>query len=117
MAISEQQQMQAAKVAHQVNRVLSAFNGDAPKSDWSALTEEEKHCLYVGINAIIANPALTSRDSHELWMNTQIKMGWTYGPVIDRVNKQHPCLVPFDSLEPQDKLKDDVFLTIVKSFL
>jgi hypothetical protein len=39
--------------------------------------------------------------------------GWTYGPVEILSLKQHPCLVPYDSLPLHQKAKDHLFISIV----
>ncbi|XP_071656899.1 ryanodine receptor 1 isoform X4 [Patagioenas fasciata] len=39
---------------------------------------------------------------HELWAQTRIEQGWTYGPVRDDNRRLHPCLLSFHELpEPE----------------
>jgi len=40
---------------------------------------------------------------HDTWAATRIEMGWSYGPKIDDVRKEHPCLVPYTKLPEADK--------------
>lgn len=43
---------------------------------------------------------------HEVWAQSRISEGWTYGPVRDDAKKQHPCLVPYDELPEFEKEYD-----------
>lgn len=43
---------------------------------------------------------------HEVWAQSRMAEGWTYGPVRDDVKKQHPCLVPYDELPEIEKEYD-----------
>lgn len=43
---------------------------------------------------------------HEVWAQSRMAEGWTYGPVRDDVKKQHPCLVPYHELPEIEKEYD-----------
>ena len=43
---------------------------------------------------------------HERWMQSMLDEGWTYGPELDEVKKQHPCLVLWKELPEGEKEKD-----------
>lgn len=47
-----------------------------------------------------------AENTHDVWAAGRIAQGWTYGPVRDDVNKQHPCLVPYDQLPDSEKEYD-----------
>lgn len=47
-----------------------------------------------------------SRNVHEVWAQTRISQGWTYGDERDDEQKTHPCLVPFDELPDSEKEYD-----------
>lgn len=40
---------------------------------------------------------------HEVWAQSRIEQGWTYGPVRNDALKQHPCLVPYEQLPEEEK--------------
>lgn len=52
------------------------------------------------LNTLLENLA---ENTHEVWAAERMKYGWTYGPQRDDVNKQHPCLVPYDQLPESEK--------------
>ena len=37
-----------------------------------------------------------ARNVHEVWAESRISQGWTYGAQRDARQKTHPCLVPYD---------------------
>lgn len=47
-----------------------------------------------------------ARNVHEVWAQTRIKQGWTYGEQRDDEKKLHPCLVPYEELPEDEKLYD-----------
>lgn len=49
---------------------------------------------------------LLSKNTHEVWAQNRIKQGWTYGEKRDDVQKQHPCLVPYEELPESEKEYD-----------
>ena len=47
-----------------------------------------------------------AKNVHDVWAAGRIKDGWTYGPVRNDANKQHPCLVPYEELPEEEKAYD-----------
>lgn len=45
-------------------------------------------------------------NAHEVWSAARMAQGWTWGPVRDDAQKQHPCLIPYDQLPESEKLLD-----------
>lgn len=43
---------------------------------------------------------------HEVWAQTRIEQGWSYGPERDDEKKHHPCLVPYEELPEAEKEYD-----------
>lgn len=52
--------------------------------------------------------------SHDLWVDKSIKLGWKYGKEYDPDKKIHPDLVSYDKLNPKEKVKDEVFIRLVE---
>ena len=46
---------------------------------------------------------LMSKNVHEVWAETRIKQGWTYGEKRNDNLKTHPCLVPYIDLPEEEK--------------
>lgn len=47
-----------------------------------------------------------ARNVHEIWSQTRISQGWTYGPERNDAEKKHPCLVPYEELPEEEKVYD-----------
>lgn len=47
-----------------------------------------------------------SKNVHEVWAETRIQQGWTYGEQRNDELKTHPCLVPYEELPESEKEYD-----------
>lgn len=47
-----------------------------------------------------------SKNVHEVWAETRISQGWTYGEQRNDELKTHPCLVPYEELPESEKEYD-----------
>ena len=47
-----------------------------------------------------------SENVHDVWAETRIKQGWTYGPKRNDEKKTHPCLVSYEELPDEEKEYD-----------
>lgn len=47
-----------------------------------------------------------SKNVHEVWAQTRISQGWTYGEERNDTEKKHPCLVPYEELSEEEKEYD-----------
>ena len=47
-----------------------------------------------------------SKNVHEVWAETRIKQGWTYGDQRNDELKTHPCLIPYEDLPEEEKEYD-----------
>ena len=47
-----------------------------------------------------------SKNVHDVWAETRIKQGWTYGSERNDELKTHPCLVPYEELPDVEKEYD-----------
>jgi hypothetical protein len=50
-------------------------------------------------------------------MEEKIVAGWRYGPVKDVKNREHPCMVEYDELPMEQRVKDFIFLSIARTLL
>lgn len=47
-----------------------------------------------------------AKNVHEVWAETRISQGWTYGEQRDDGRKTHPCLIPYEELPEEEKEYD-----------
>lgn len=47
-----------------------------------------------------------ARNVHEVWAQTRMEQGWTYGAERNDAQKKHPCLVAYDELSEEEKTFD-----------
>lgn len=59
--------------------------------------------LPVELNELVEKMA---ENVHEVWAQSRISQGWTYGAERSDALKQHPCLVPYNELPEVEKAYD-----------
>lgn len=47
-----------------------------------------------------------AKNVHEVWAQSRIEQGWTYGNERSDALKTHPCLVPYEELPEVEKAYD-----------
>lgn len=47
-----------------------------------------------------------AKNVHEVWAQTRVSQGWTYGEERNDANKKHPCLVAYEELSEEEKTYD-----------
>ncbi|MBO4607785.1 MAG: Ryanodine receptor Ryr [Prevotella sp.] len=47
-----------------------------------------------------------AKNVHEIWSETRISQGWSYGPERNDAEKKHPCLLPYEQLPEEEKVYD-----------
>ena len=47
-----------------------------------------------------------AKNVHDVWAESRISQGWTYGPERNDALKTHPCLVPYEDLPEVEKAYD-----------
>ncbi len=55
------------------------------------------------LNVLIEQMA---KNVHEVWAQSRIEQGWTYGNERSDALKQHPCLIPYEELPEVEKAYD-----------
>lgn len=49
---------------------------------------------------------LMAKNVHEVWAQTRISQGWTYGEERNDDKKTHPCLIPYEELPESEREYD-----------
>lgn len=47
-----------------------------------------------------------AKNVHEVWAQSRIEQGWTYGEERSDALKHHPCLIPYEDLPEVEKAYD-----------
>ena len=47
-----------------------------------------------------------AKNVHEVWAQSRIEQGWSYGSERNDVLKHHPCLIPYEQLPEVEKAYD-----------
>ena len=47
-----------------------------------------------------------AKNVHDVWAESRISQGWTYGSERNDALKHHPCLVPYEELPEVEKAYD-----------
>jgi hypothetical protein len=101
-----------ARVCHEVNRAYCQALGDNSQSAWEEAPEWQRVSARMGVDLHLAGN-FGPEASHIAWMRQKQEEGWAYGPAKDPELKQHPCMLPFDELPPEQQAKDFIFRAIV----
>lgn len=105
----------AARLAHEVNRVYCQHLGDHNQPTWEDAPEWQKESVRNGILHRLDNPYSTPEDSHKNWLKHKEADGWIWGPVKDVEAKQHPCMLPYSELPADQRAKDYLFVAAAKA--
>lgn len=106
-----------ARVCHEANRAYALSLGDETVNRWDTAQQWQRDAAIEGVQYRIANPYASPAAQHEEWVKNREARGWTLGPVKDDVEKTHPCLVPYDQLPAEQKVKDSLFAAIVQALI
>lgn len=104
-----------ARICHSAMDTYRESIGERPFGPWEKLPEWRKRCEVEWVENAIANPGMTPKMAHDIWVSEYSYAGWTFGPVRDVKNKKHPCLVRWDRLPGYQKLKDELFLSVART--
>ena len=50
-----------------------------------------------------AETEAVAENTHEVWSQSRLSEGWTYGPRRDDAKLKHPCLIPYADLPEVEK--------------
>lgn len=107
----------AAAAAHEVNRAYCRHIGDDSQPPWRLAPQWQRDSAIAGVRFIMDNPNATPADQHQSWLTIKLNEGWSYGPVKNPETKEHPCILPYEDLPPEQRFKDTLFGAVVRSLL
>lgn len=104
---------QIAKICHEANRAYCECLGDNLLAIWEESPEWQRKSSINGVEFRLANPGTSPEDIHRNWLVEKTEAGWVYGETKDAEKKTHPCILPYDKLPQEQKVKDILFISIV----
>ena len=104
-----------ARVAHETNRAYCESINDFSQIPWDGAPDWQKNSSIKGVEFSLDNPDAPASAQHEAWLKDKISEGWKYGEVKDPEKKEHPCCVPYDELPIEQKVKDALFVGVVRA--
>ena len=107
----------AARAAHEANRILCLALGDKSQPTWENAPEWQKNSAINGVLNMKLDPSMTPEQSHANWMRHKEADGWVYGEVKNPDTKEHPCMVPYEQLPEDQRLKDHLYGIVVRAAL
>ena len=103
-----------ARTCHETNRILQTANNEEPSLPWHLAPKWQKDSAIEGVlNALNGQ---TAEELHISWVEHKLAEGWIWGPVKDEALKTHPCIDSYSELPEEQKIKDEMFRAVVKSF-
>ena len=104
-----------ARLCHEVNRGYCEGIGDHSQVPWEQAPESVRQSAIKGVRYALKHPEATPESQHQVWMDDKIKEGFVYGPEKDLEKKTHHCLVPYGELPEAQRVKDYLFLAVVRA--
>lgn len=108
---------QIARVCHAANAEYCRSIGDNSQPEWDMAPSWQQDSARMGVQAIIDNPDQTPKMSHDSWRAQKVAEGWKWGPKKDPEKKEHHCMVDYSELPIEQRVKDYIFLGVVKAML
>ena len=105
-----------ARICHEANRAYCMTIGDHSQPSWDLAPHWQKQSAIDGVKSALDNKGITAKDSHDGWMALKEKEGWHYGHMKAPEKLEHPCMVSWDELPEEQKIKDELFIAIVNVF-
>lgn len=102
-----------AKASHEANRLYCASLGDHSQVAWEDAPEWHRDSLRKGVAGALGGN--TPEQSHEGWLAIKRRAGWIWGPTKDTDLKTHPLMVPYADLPPEQRVKNAIFVSVVRA--
>lgn len=106
-----------AAVCHEANRAYCRAIGDFSQPPWESAAPWIRGSGISGVKFHLVNFNAGPEQSHENWLKDKQADGWIWGAVKDASKKQHPCMLPFAELPPEQRAKDHLFRAIVHAIV
>ena len=103
-----------ARVCHEANRAIQINNNEKVISlPFDELSKQQIRSAIRGV--IKAQQGATPEQLHKAWCHDKYEDGWVYARIKSETRKTHPCLVSYEELPKEQRVKDKVFQVIVNA--
>ena len=92
-----------ARAGHEVNRAFCIAMNDKSHPPWDDCPDWHKQSCRVQATFALQNKS--PEEAHEAWRAEKVAAGWTYGEKRDPSKSEHPALMPFGDLPPEQRIK------------
>lgn len=102
-----------AAAAHEAIRVFSQRLG-REEPHWEDSGATHQLAIRSTTHNVLAN-GHNAEQVHMTWRVQMVEQGWTHGSVKDIEKKTHPAVLPYELLDLEQKVKNEMFVEIVQS--
>jgi hypothetical protein len=106
-----------AQVCHGANLEYCRTIGDDSQRVWEEAEDWQRQSAIKGVEFALANPNAPASSQHDAWLADKERDGWKFGSVKDAVKKEHPCMVPYNDLPFEQRVKDHLFKAVIRAFV
>jgi hypothetical protein len=104
-----------ASVCHEVNHAYCEALGDYTQPSWDSAPQWQQDSAIKGVEFTLDTPDSTPEDNHKSWLAEKEAAGWKYGEIKDVEAKTHPCMLPYEQLPLEQRVKDHLFRAVVNA--
>lgn len=105
---------QIAEVCHMANvGYQGAMRVSYKSMPWMSTLRESRETTMQGVRDVLAGKG--PAECHAIWCETYKRYGWRYGEEKSEAEKTHPCLVSYDLLPEEIRMKNALFASIVRT--
>lgn len=108
---------QVARCCHELNRAYCESLADYSQLPWHSAERWQQESAAKGVQFKLDNPDAAASSQHEAWSKDKIADGWVWGAEKDAFLKTHPCLVAYEKLPVEQRIKDYLFQAVVSAFV
>ena len=105
------------RICYLANKMYCESIGDKSQTSWALCGPEIQKSVVNGVKYRLVNPLATPEGTHENWYKYKKDHGWVYGEVKDGERKTHPCMLPYDELPIDQKIKDDIYVSVCDAMI
>lgn len=105
----------AACTCYEAYRGYGLGAGEVDLNTWQIAERENKEATRYAVETFFQNPDTTAEQIHDAWVQRKTAEGWKYG-ATDRARHTHAWLLPFTSLNLDQRMQYHLWKNIVEAF-